>query len=730
MHNWEPRCGTFNGCFLKDCATGASDTQLLGRFASNRDEAAFAAIMARHGPMVMTVCQGVLRDSPDAEDAFQATFLVLARKAGSAWAQGQLGGWLHRVAYRVAVRASKDAARRRRHERQAAQVAATGLSQVSSDDEIRLALHEELARLPAKLRAPLVLCYLEGQTHARAALELRCGEATLRRRLALARQRLRSRLVRRGFAPTASVAVLSMAGEAKAVPSAVAQTTLRAAVRVAAGEAVAVVAGTRKAGLTKAGSNVLTQGRNTLAQATLGLAAIACAAAGIGVLGNEHPGGSTRAGIEAPRHPQAQAVAETRPRKTGSQKHSIKGTVLAPDGKPMAGATVFWVGQPRPEPIALATPLTLKERPVDLLKIFARAATDAQGQFELTAEFDAHSFPGGAVVVKATDAGVSGRTFFNDKVSEGAGNDQRLTIRLRKTVTIEGRLLAASGAPAKGVKVSLASIEDGEYELESNRVSLAEVAENDRTVPDFWPGSWITDNDGRFRIEGIVPEQMVARLRFRHPDFADDDLWVSAGPPPEKWLRWMTSARPAEARFTHTLQPARPVTGIASDKDSGKPLGGVLIQMLPLRVKKGGVSGSYPVTVMTDASGRYRASCEAGDSCWITAFPDGGSGYLPLHREISWPVGVKVLNVDLALPRGRIVRGRVVEGKQGWSVKGASVIYQPAPRNPLDQGDFDFDNPVLTDKDGKFAAHGAHWTRTDRGRRADCGLYSRRSHRA
>ena len=450
VHNLGPRCGTFNGCFPKRCATGASDTQLLGRFASNRDEAAFAAIMARHGPMVMTVCQGVLRDSPDAEDAFQATFLVLASKASSAWTEGQLGGWLHRVAYRIAVRASIDRARRQRCERRAAEVSAMRKPRGHSDEDVHPALHEELARLPAKLRAPLVLCYLEGQTHAQAALELRCGEATLRRRLAEARQRLRSRLVRRGFAPAASAAVLSMAGEAKAAPSAVAEATLRAAVRVAAGEAVAVVAGTRKAGLTRAGLKVLTKGWKTTAYAVVAVAAIAGVGSGIGVLGVRNAGGSTRAGTEAPRHPQAQAVAEASARKTGSRKHSIQGTVLAPDGKPHAGATVFWVGQPRPEPIALATPLTLKDRPVDLLKILARASSDAQGRFELTAEFDAHSFPGGAVVVKATDAGVSGRTFFNYKVSEGAENDQRLTIRLRKTVTIEGRLLAASARRRRG----------------------------------------------------------------------------------------------------------------------------------------------------------------------------------------------------------------------------------------------------------------------------------------
>ena len=99
--------------FSDGSSTGLSDTQLLGRFAMRGDEMAFAAILSRHGPMVMTVCRGILRDAGDADDAFQATFLVLARKAGAAWAEGQLGGWLHKVAYRIAIRASADARRRR-----------------------------------------------------------------------------------------------------------------------------------------------------------------------------------------------------------------------------------------------------------------------------------------------------------------------------------------------------------------------------------------------------------------------------------------------------------------------------------------------------------------------------------------------------------------------------------------------------------------------------------------
>src|SRR5271166_4787587 len=238
--------------FSEGSSTGLSDTHLLNRFATRRDEAAFAAILARHGPMVLAVCRGILRDPSDAEDAFQATFLVLARKAGSAWVEGQLGGWLHKVAYRIAVRASADAARHRQHERRAAEVAAVQYTREELNDELRPALHDELARLPSKFRLPVVLCYLEGLTHAQAADQLQCGEATLRRRLAEARERVRARLTTRGFAPSDSALGLALAREAgAAVPPVCMETTIRAVMCMAAGEAMAAVVGARVAELTQ-----------------------------------------------------------------------------------------------------------------------------------------------------------------------------------------------------------------------------------------------------------------------------------------------------------------------------------------------------------------------------------------------------------------------------------------------------------------------------------------------
>jgi RNA polymerase sigma factor (sigma-70 family) len=187
-------------------AVGLSDGELLERFARRRDEAAEAAfetLLARHGAMVLTVCRQVLGDPHSAEDAFQATFLVLVRRAAALRVRdpGSLGPWLHGVAYRISLKARQAAARRRARERRAARPNVGRPSAAIEQVEVGAVLHEEVNRLPAKYRAPVVLCYLEGRTHDEAAAALRWPVGTVRGRLSRARDRLRSRLARRGLAP-------------------------------------------------------------------------------------------------------------------------------------------------------------------------------------------------------------------------------------------------------------------------------------------------------------------------------------------------------------------------------------------------------------------------------------------------------------------------------------------------------------------------------------------------
>ncbi len=200
----------FHQLFRLGAVGGMTDAQLVAQFLAQQEDgaqAAFEGLVDRHGPMVMHVCRGVLRDEHDAEDAFQTTFVVLARKARSLWVKDSLASWLHGVAYRVASKARIDAMRRRHREREAAARTAGSAAVIPnlswSDDEAIIS--EEIASLPEKYRSPIILCYLEAMSYEAAASRLGLTEHAVRGRLARARERLRSRLSRRGIGACAVV---------------------------------------------------------------------------------------------------------------------------------------------------------------------------------------------------------------------------------------------------------------------------------------------------------------------------------------------------------------------------------------------------------------------------------------------------------------------------------------------------------------------------------------------
>lgn len=184
--------------WLDETRTSQDDCRLLERFVAQRDEDAFAELMARHGPLVFGLCRRMLGNVQDAEDVFQATFLVLARKAATIRKPESLSCWLHGVAYRLALKTKNEANRRRLHEQQAVPLPNSVESDLSWG-EIRGAIDEELQRLPEKQRLPLVLCYLEGLTQDEAARRLDWPRGTLKRRLETGRERLRVRLTQRGI---------------------------------------------------------------------------------------------------------------------------------------------------------------------------------------------------------------------------------------------------------------------------------------------------------------------------------------------------------------------------------------------------------------------------------------------------------------------------------------------------------------------------------------------------
>jgi RNA polymerase sigma factor (sigma-70 family) len=291
--------------------TGLSDARLLERFVSRREEEAFAALVARHGAMVLSTCQAVLKDQDAADDAFQATFLLLFRKASAIRDCAALGGWLHRVAYRVALQARTDAARRREVEKVAL---AWRAARAPARECAGAKVHEEIERLPERFRLPVVLCDLEGMTRDQAADVLRSTEGALRGRLAKGRALLRRRLTRRGMTlaiPLAPPAVM---------PANLVATTVGAVFGAGSDAAVALAAAASR--------------RWALAPFKVVAAGFLAAGAVIAALVYPHPSSARRSAQAATIQPAGSAG-----RDQGSTAR-VEGRIVDIEGNPVAGATV------------------------------------------------------------------------------------------------------------------------------------------------------------------------------------------------------------------------------------------------------------------------------------------------------------------------------------------------------------------------------------------------------
>jgi RNA polymerase sigma factor (sigma-70 family) len=225
-------------------AVGLTDGQLLECFATrggDASELAIATLVDRHGPMILRTCRAILQDEDAAWDAFQATFLILARRGGSLWVHDSIGPWLHRVARHAAIRARRDESRRRIIERNAAR-AAERPPHEPADADTSAILHAELDRLPERYRVPLVLCDLEGRTHEDVARHLGCPAGTVKSRLSRARERLRDRLARRGLAPGSAVGGMIRLP----LPAGLAESATRAAMRLAPPTTAGIAGGVLK----------------------------------------------------------------------------------------------------------------------------------------------------------------------------------------------------------------------------------------------------------------------------------------------------------------------------------------------------------------------------------------------------------------------------------------------------------------------------------------------------
>jgi RNA polymerase sigma factor (sigma-70 family) len=278
----------------RNTTSALTDGEILARFTLQGDEDAFAVLVRRHGPLVLGVCRRMLRDWHAADDAFQAVFLLLARKADSLARPDLLANWLYGVACRTAARARAEAARRRARESKAPVARATAPEDDLTWRDLRPVLDEEVSRLPERYRVPVVLCYLQGQTNAEAARRLGCSRGTVATLLARARQRLRRQLTRRGVTLAGGLAASWLVQQVHAanVPALLESSTVNAAIRFAAEEVQAAgLISAQAASLAKGVAQAMLLHKVKVAVAIL-LAGVALASFGVGL-------GAGRVGPEA-----------------------------------------------------------------------------------------------------------------------------------------------------------------------------------------------------------------------------------------------------------------------------------------------------------------------------------------------------------------------------------------------------------------------------------------------
>ena len=702
-----------NRLFIEGTVTGLSDAQLLDRFLAGRDREAFEVLMARHGPMVLRVCRGVLRSPSDAEDAFQATFLVLVEKARTLRGRTNLGGWLHLVAYRVAIQANAAAARRRVQERKAGEMAATTSSHDPViPDELIPALHEEIARLPETIRAVVVLCDLQGIPQDQAAESLGLSERTLRRRLADGRRRLKLRLGRRGLECSGAImAAVRLRESGLVIPPAWREATLRAALDSLT---PMVAVGTISAAAQSLSREVLkTMFMHKLAiswAALMGAGLLTWAAASALV-----PRGEEKAATApvAPRaDPGPRPAAEAAPlEETGT--FPVRGRVLDPDGKPVAGAGVY-----------VRHHAEIQWNEIDPMAARQKgrvAVTDADGrfQFELDKAASEAASEGGpgwhqAQIAAAAPGFAPAWIEAGDLVK---GGDATLHL-VRDDVPVRGRVLDSQGRPVAGVVVRIRAIREVKHGVDLDALLASGAVDENRPAmarqygydlgpaaptwqadpAPLWPGgrnAWTTGADGRFEVRGIGRDR-IARLEFHGGGVADGTLDVMA-----RAAKTPPKMRPANrpdmlmfgregafkglypqgtalvgATFDYIAGPTKPIAGVVRLKGSGKPVAGAVV--------RGADPATHtPVTARTDAAGRFRLEGVPKGAFYQLRFNPrpGIDAFLGHEAIVNDSEGLKPIEVAIEVPPGVIVTGRLVDKATGRAVPPAYFNYIKAPDN-------------------------------------------------
>jgi len=655
---------------------GLTDGELLGRLADRpaQDDAAgpaFAALVDRHGPMVLRVCRSILRDEHDAQDAFQATFLVLVRRADAVRRQESAGSWLHGVALRVAAHARAGMARRRRHERCAGELAVTadrsGAEGVSP--ELAAILHEELGRLPERYRAALVLCYLEGYTCEAASRRLGWPVGTVKSRLARGRERLRGRLIRRGVVPDeeservkevpigglgaytvgtgSAQACGSMLGEhpkrdsldilsastpspAVGIPAALAHSTVEAMLRFAAGRPIAGAVSAASLSWTLQTLRTMQMTRFAMISALLILGLAATGAAMIAT--QEREPAQTRSA--APTKTAAQEREPTKPAVPEKKDEMLSVRVIDTRGR----------GVPDVEINVVEEDSTPADDGFGHRTAAYRTGADGRVRIAVDRRFIRLTFE-----ARPDDRTIGWARVQSDRLVLKPTDDNPITLTLLpRNHKVEGTIMDTRGKPIGGVQVRAV-----QFNHDANGFAT------DYRVADEEPslGSGGTDEAGRYRLS--LPQDTTAMFVAYHPRFV--------GP--------MFACKPEDRIIPPvTLADAGGIAGMVVDAGTGQPVAGARIDSQRIEHTDRILGGGWGSTI-SDAQGHFAVGGLA-PGVYNLLFGSSPKGRRFTARAVE---GVRVkagddARSDLRMIAGRRLHGMAIEAGNGKPMAGVNIL--------------------------------------------------------
>jgi RNA polymerase sigma factor (sigma-70 family) len=686
----------------------ASDGELLDRFAKQRDEAAFVTLLKRHGPMVLHVCRRIARHEQDTEDAFQATFLLLAGKPGSIRKQASLASWLHGVAYRLALAARGKEARRQICERRAADMRRTSATPEAAWQELQTILDEALQQVSPRYREPLLLCYLQGKTQEEAARHLGCPLGTVRSRLARGRARLKQLLERHGVhLSTSALAAALLANDAPAaVPAILVHNTARAAFGYAAGTIPAALVSERVAALLQRGLQIMA----TTKLKTAAIFMVALGMIGAGVTSLATQGLASPQAVHA--HSQNELADPPAEKMPASEAKSGPANIAPKPGDDASGKEMTVQGRV----------LDHQDRPVAEAKLLV-----PQGDQNVVTL--GYSDPNGRFIIKLP-LGMEECDVVAYR--QGHGVDwihlpaptatPEITLRLPRDVPITGRVLNTEGKPIPGVSVSLMSLSVPADErlddylagwLKNLRDGVSSPRKRLNMPLASIGGPATTDKEGRFGLHGAGAER-IALVRFCGAGIAQTTPYVVTRPgldpgPYNDVLRRKEYEQLRMNRFlgmygpsfTFVAEPGKSIEGMVKDQATGKPI--------PHCGLTARIGFSDSVSTRSDANGKYRIEGLPDNALGngVLASMAATRGYLDRRVRVTNADAPSPLRLDIELVKGAIVTGRVLDKQTGQGVR-SNIRFAPLPDNKYFGSKPGYDNyrserwSVATDKEGRF----------------------------